>query len=44
MATPIELAQLMLYYANSEFDFSAILFKVNSFIFLCLIGKPILIR
>ena len=43
LATPIELAKIILLYANSDFDFNPILANVNSYILVCLIGKVILI-
>lgn len=39
LATPIELAKIILLYANSDFDFNPILANVNSYILVCLIGK-----
>ena len=39
--TPIEFSKLLLYQANSGFDFRHISFKVNSLIFLCLLGNQL---
>lgn len=39
LVTPIEFSKLILYGANSDFDFRGISFKVNSLIFLCLLGN-----
>ncbi len=36
--TPIEFAKLVLYKANSTYDFSPILLDVSHFVFLCLLG------
>lgn len=38
-ATPIELAKLILNYADSNYDFSEIYFHVSSLAFICMIGK-----
>ena len=38
-ATPIDLAKLILNYADSNYDFSEIYFHVSSLAFICLIGK-----
>ena len=42
LATPIELAKIILLYANSDFDFNPILANVNSYILVCLIGKNLI--
>lgn len=41
LLTPIEFSKMLLYYANPSFDFREITFKVNNFIYLCLLDEDI---
>lgn len=41
LLTPIEFAKLLLYFANPTYDFREIMFKVSSFIYLCLLDADL---